>query len=86
MIQIWGLGGAGGVLMKGDKAALDCCRQLLVCIYARVGMATWSGTGQAAGPPLKAPPPHPPRCAALFSGLIVGGQEGGITPGMIPCR
>lgn len=26
----------------------------------------------------------PPRCGALVLGLFVGGQEGGITPGMIP--
>lgn len=37
--------------MKEDKAALDCCKQLYV------GMVTWSGTGQATGPPLKPPLP-----------------------------
>lgn len=76
MIRIW-------EVMKEGKGAPDCCRQLSLCacVYA-VGMATWSDTVRP--PDLPRNPLPLPRCAAFVSGLFVGGQEGGITPGMIP--
>lgn len=55
-----------------------------VCVRAcTVGMTTWSDT---VGPPdlPRSPRPSLPDVAALVPGLFVGGQEGGITPGMIP--
>lgn len=45
-------------------------------------MATWSATVRPPDLPWNTVPS--PRCAALVPGLFVRGQEGGITPGMIP--
>lgn len=56
-------------------------QEVVVCVCL-VGMATWSITVGPLDLPWNTLPS--PRCAALVSGLFVVGQEGGITPGMIP--
>lgn len=69
------------VAMKEGKRAEDCCKQLLVSVYVHGWHGDLVSGCWTTGPSLD---PHfhllPQMCS---SGLFVGGQEGGITPGMI---